>query len=182
MDNLCTKIPDYIIEVVDSFCAIISPCCSIENNLLTVAPLLKIDAKLIQNQYFVDDFTIINSELTSEEAAGPHVWNNVFSQEERDEKTREGEKYTRIENFIYDKHPLLPEYKLSYSKKDVLTGCYMIDFRLIFSIKSSRIIRGNKDLMQHKVLELSVETRSELREKLLYYFKRNPDEEAAVGI
>jgi len=169
------------IEIIKSnYFVVLTPCCSIENENLNLTPLKQIAYKFFSNPYFEKDFTIINRRMLPEQTVAPRIWNDVFTEEERSKRIGEGVKYSFAELFIYEKNDLIPPYKLSYKgNPDIITGYYMIDFKDIFTIKSAKIQRN---MEYPKILQLTIETREELRDKIGEYFKRVPQEDQIARV
>jgi len=57
------------------------------------------------------------------------------------------------------------------------TGYYMLDFRRICRIECNKVVKPEQAPLEPKVLQISIETRGELREKLAWYFGRIPKED-----
>jgi hypothetical protein len=53
----------------------------------------------------------------------------------------------------------------------------MIDFRRICRIECNEIVTPEQAPLKTKVLQISIETRRELRDKLTWYFGRVPEED-----
>ena len=86
--------------------------------------------------------------------------------------------YSLFELFLYGPNEKLPEYQIRY--KNILgesIGTYMIDFKETFTISSKKIQRGNS---YPKILQLSISSRGELRNKLAYFFNRIPEEDNII--
>ena len=57
-------IQDYSLKIINpSYLAILSPCCSISDKMISLAPLVLIPGKLFRNPYFSEDLTNINREM-----------------------------------------------------------------------------------------------------------------------
>ncbi len=164
---------------VPKYSAILTPCCSIGEHKLTLCPFVIIPGSIafVKNPIFANDLMKINLRVTAEESMPPDKWQEL-SIEERTAMLVKGKSYTFGHFFVYDKHDYLQSYELRGEK----TSYYMIDFRTSYSIKSHLIKRPNggpidKALCASKLLQLSVEARSSLREKLSSYFARVPEED-----
>jgi len=53
----------------------------------------------------------------------------------------------------------------------------MLDFRRIYRVECEKVANPKQAPLETKILELSVVTRGELRDKLADYFGRIPDED-----
>ena len=56
------------------FFVVLSPCCSISDGMLLLAPLTSVRAAFYNNPYFAEDLTRINRVLAPEQAVPPDVW------------------------------------------------------------------------------------------------------------
>ena len=56
----------------------------------------------------------------------------------------------------------------------------MIDFRQAFKVSCDKVIAPKNCPYEIKCLQLTIDTRNELREKIAEYFLRKPDEELVV--
>jgi len=174
--------PDaFQIEVTHPDLAVVlTPCCTIaqrSGNMLILSPLLQIKPDCyFDNSYLKEDFTRINREMSIEQAIGPEKWGKLPADEQsRRLADSHGKRYTIVNLFVYDSHDLLPEYELKYKSKKALVNYYMIDFRNI--CRAQTISDTNPS--STKLLQLSVQARKELREKLAHYFGRKPEEDVA---
>jgi len=97
--------------------------------------------------------------------------------------------------FIYAEDQLLPKYPVKLIlKKDKFeefeAGYYFIDFRNISKVKCTCIAAEEEEkpnyddllmkMLSSKILELSISARSDLRNKLAFYFSRTPAEDLIV--
>lgn len=169
---------NFHIEVTHyDFYVVLSPCCSINDQVIALSPLKKIRNTFFDNPYFAEDLTRINRQMLPSRTVPPKVWEN-FTDEERQRRQLEESAFAFSELFIYEKNPLFSEYTLH--KKDgskVTTSCYMIDFRHAFRVGCTQITNNTSPTKGTKVLQLTIDTRKELREKISYYFVRPPKED-----
>lgn len=171
---------------VPEFSVVVTPCCSIEDHMLCVTPLIKIRHDFFKNSHFVEDFTIINREIEPEYCYPPEVW-ETLNPEEKEIAKGKSKPYTLLNLFIYEKHDILPIYNLRGND----TNYYMIDFRNVHTIKCDMIKRASSmgqeeaEITESKCIQLSEETREELRNKMAFYYGRVPEEDlpqnAALG-
>jgi len=159
------------------FCAVMSPCCSIGEKAIALSPLLPLQKNFWGNPYFKEDLTRINRRMLAEQSVTPEQWDK-YSPEERQRRTEEGLQYALVELFIYENNELLPQYNLIRRGEEISTRQYMIDFRKIYRVNCDLIISAARSPLETKILQLSVEARKELREKIAYYFERIPAEDA----
>ncbi|KKN58641.1 hypothetical protein LCGC14_0550080 [marine sediment metagenome] len=171
----------YKIEVsLPNFSVIISPCCSIGPKLISLTPLIEIRSSFFYNPYFAKDFTRINRKMKPEFAVPPKIWESLPV----DEKTKRdavGLDYALLDLFIYEKNDYCPPYEIHRREENKKTTYYMIDFRNIYCINCDKI--GNpgeeieNNLLNSKILQLTIETRKDLRDKLSNYYGRTPKED-----
>jgi hypothetical protein len=165
-----------------NFCASLTPCCTIarhRNNSMSLAPLIRVQPGFFDNEHIRDDLTLLNSPLRPEESVSRQLWDSL-SQVDRARKfdLRHEKSYAFTDYFIYAQHPLLPRYKLPHKSGGIETGYYMIDFKQIVRVDCDKITSALQDVLKAKVLQLSIGSRSSLRDKLSKYFARVPDEDS----
>ena len=61
--------------------------------------------------------------------------------------------------------------------KNIETNYYMADFRNTYKLYCDKIKSSEKAPLESKCLQLSVQARSELRDKISYYYARIPKED-----
>ncbi len=157
-----------------SHCVIMSPCCSIKGGAIALSPLLQIKKSWFDNDYFAADFTMINSLMSGEQAVGPQKWQD-FSAAERQQKLdmSPGGAYAEVGFFIYPPNDLLPTYPMTCRQQDRTVGHYMVDFGRIYRVKCPKIKKAG----HLKKPQLSIDARSQLRDKISHYFGRPPAED-----
>ncbi len=167
---------------VPKFSVVLTPCCSIDDNKLTLCPLLRIPSnmRLDINPYFKEAPTRINDKNMLSDSIPPDKW-RALKDVEKEEKILEGKVYSLVHYFIFDGHEYFPSYQLRGST----INHYMIDFRTSYSIKSPLIKRSNgkpldEALINSKVIQLSGESRSSLRNKISAYYGRVPEEDLVL--
>jgi hypothetical protein len=167
--NIEVELPDH--------CVILSPCCSIGNSVITVSPLLKIKPSYYKNPFFAEDLTRINRIMSPEQSVAPEIWEKI-PPEEKTRRANEGASFALKDVFIFQDHPLLPKYTLTDKNKDNYeTGHYMIDFKNQYKISCKKINSANDAPIDSKCIQLSIETRNELRNKISSYYSRVPVED-----
>jgi hypothetical protein len=159
-----------------SYFVIMTPCCSIEKKCFNLAPLSHIRPSFLSNKYFREDLTRINRKVLPELSVSTELWNDPKFQPRREKLLAEGEAYTNKELFIYAPHDLLAKYTLDY-KPPVEMHYYMIDFKTIYKIDCNQIDRDKDPPAEIKLLQLTVQTREELRRKLSLYYGQIPEED-----
>jgi len=173
---------EYKIEIaLPNFCAVLSPCCSIDEKVISLSPLIQILSSFYLNPHFEEDLTRINRPVSPDKAIPPAGWETLTPLEQK-QKMDAGLIYTHWEKFIYEKNDLFPIYTLkkTSSSWEKTTNHYMIDFRNTFRVNCSKIVRPNKAPLGTKCLQLSIETRKELREKISAYYWRIPEEDKVL--
>lgn len=158
------------------FFSVFTPCCSIEDQKITLVPLKKIKPEFLKNPFYMEDFTLLNRPIPPFKSIPPIVWDN-YSEDENNTIRSKDVSYALFELFLYGPNPKIPTYNLKYKNNTEEIGSYMIDFRDTFTISSKKIQRGNT---YQKILELSILSRGELRNKLSNFFNRIPDEDKRI--
>ena len=156
--------------------SILSPCCSISDKLLLLAPLIQVRGAFFDNPYFAADLTRLNRPMSPEQSLPPVAWENL-PPDEKTKRMAQGESYAFLELFIYESHDLFPHYSVHRKAGNIETSVYMIDFRHAFRLNCDRVISPAAAPLESKRLELSVETRSQLREKISHFYRRVPAED-----
>lgn len=170
-----------------SFSVVMTPCCSIGKNTISLAPLLKITSDIFKdrNPKVIEDFTLLNYEIETEDLVSPEIWNNRYTKDLREKYELEGKKWAYIDLFFYSKYEgLFVEYdvEVKYSKDKIetyKTRYYMVDFKNISQLRCNKIITNqiHDDILITKCLELTIKTREQLRDKIVNYYGRVPEED-----
>lgn len=170
------------IEVTQSgFYVVLSPCCSINENVVVLCPLIKLRSTFLKNPYLEEDMTRINKPMRPEQAIPPNVWKQ-FPEQERQKRLAVGMNYAFVELFVYAKHQLFPEYALSGRQgQKRKTQEYMVDFRQSFTVHCAKITNNSTPFENVKALQLSIDARGYLRNKLAAYFSRVPEEDKVMA-
>jgi hypothetical protein len=170
----------YKIDVdLPQFSVVMDPCCQIGNGTISLTPLTPVKSSFFDNPYLAEDLTRVNCKMKSEQAIPPKAWEQM-SPEERQKRQEEGFVYAFAGLFVYDKHDLLPRYPIHGKDPPQETNYYMISFKDTFKLGCEKIKSPEKAPLESKVLELSIETRNELRAKLVSYYAAVPKEDKAV--
>jgi len=168
---------DYSIKISTVFCVIISPCCSISDEVLSLIPLLPIKNSFLNNPYFQEDLTRINRLVPPEKALPPKAFEHMPT-DKKTEMINKGPSYTFVDLFIYKEHDVFPEYIVNHKTiRGFKTKYYMIDFRNTFSVNCSKIKNPQTVPEGIKYLQLSIDARAELRDKITHYYGRPPIED-----
>ncbi len=166
----------YSVDIqLPNFSVVLTPCCSIANQMISLTPLIKVRSNFLNNPHFDDDLTRINRVMLPVNAVHPDEWRS-FTPEKQAERQAQGLTYTCAELFIYQEHPLFPPYKLG--KREI--GFYMIDFRAVYRLNCDKITREQQSEQKtpiRKSLQLSVAVREQLRSKIANYYTRTPEED-----
>ncbi|MEW5923370.1 MAG: hypothetical protein AB1746_05225 [Candidatus Zixiibacteriota bacterium] len=166
--SVSIEIPDFVV--------VLSPCCSIEKGVITLTPLIEVRSSFFNNPYFIEDLTRINRIMRPEDSVSPSVWKNL-GQEEQNKRLQEGPTFAFSNLFIYEKNQLFKDYVLHRKEGNTSTNYYMIDFKNTHKINCSKIINPQDSPFHLKYLQLSIDSRSELRLKLAKFYSRIPDED-----
>ncbi|MBN1508459.1 MAG: hypothetical protein JW955_16540 [Sedimentisphaerales bacterium] len=158
------------------FAVIMSPCCSIGDGTLAISPLIEVLPGFFKNPYFVYDLTNINRRMSPDKAVAPDIWGGL-PESERQGRLSAGDAYALVEYFIYAPHDFLPKYTVNRKGGPIQTGYYMLDFRRIYRIECDKVANAKQAPLEPRLLQISIETRGELRDKLAWYFGRTPKED-----
>ncbi len=174
-DDFFNKGNEFKLDItLQHFYVVLTPCCSIEEKIITLAPLKKIRYQFFENPYYKEDMTRINRPMSPQNAYPPSVWAKI-PEEQKIEIGSKEEGYALFELFFYGPDLKLPKYELKYKTNPIVVAdTYMIDFKEAFTIMSNKIQRGNT---YPKILQLTILSRGELRNKLAKFYSRIPDED-----
>lgn len=157
---------------------VLSPCCSIDKGILSLAPLQELIPIFFKNPWWVEDFTCLNRPMPAERTIPPHKWKAMSQEIKERELDLENDAYAFDDFFIYQEHPLLPQYTVDLiGQPNQETGCYMVDFKTAYRINCDKIKRDKEHPIDAKLLQLSKESRADLRNKITAYFARIPVED-----
>jgi len=167
----------YNIDVnVPIFSVVMDPCCQIGNKSVSLTPLIQIRISFFDNPYLAEDLTRVNRKMEPQQAVPPLAWEKL-SQEEKQKRMKIGREYAFVGLFIYEKHDRLPKYTVQRKENKIETNYYMIDFRNIHKLCCDKINSPTDAPLETKILELSVKTRTELRDKISVYYATPPIED-----
>lgn len=159
------------------YAVVLSPCCSISDKLLAIAPLQQLDNKLFNNPYLAENPARINSKVPADKSFPPQA---TIPPDKLASIMAKGDAYVFVDKFVYEPNQLLPEYTIHKKGGNITTGHYVIDFRTSNRISCDRILNPKYVAGACKVLQLTVETREIMRLKISSFYKRMPDEDAAI--
>lgn len=114
--------------------------------------------------------------MPAEKTVPAAVWEKLTPEQKAKRFASTTEGYAFTDFFVYERHPSLPEYTLNKKGGPVPTGYYMIDFKMMCRVNCDLIRSPQDSPIDAKVLELSIEARADLRNKIVAFFARNPDE------
>lgn len=191
----------YNIDVnLPNFCVVMDPCCNIGGGSVSLTPLIQIHAHFWDNPYLAKDMTQMNRIMMPKQVMHPQKWNSL-SFEDKQELINARPQHNLLNYFVYKEHDMfspytvkrelvyeekiapdnLPEYEIRKEELEFQTRYYMIDFKSIYHINCRKILKPDKELdetiLKSKVLQLSIGTRNELRDKLSFYYGNPPDED-----
>lgn len=164
--------------IVPEFCVVLSPCCSIGDGMLSLAPLKPVQGTFFRNPYFAPDLTRINRQMQPEQAVPPRTWEGL-PVEEKERRLSEGFAYAFLYLFVYEGGETLPKYQVHRRDGPIETDYHMIDFRDTLKVKCKAVMNPKQSPLDAKLLQLSIQTRKELRDKMAHYYIRVPEEDAA---
>jgi hypothetical protein len=162
------------------YLVVMTPCCSIEEGSVVLAPLGKVRHGFFKNPHFEEDLTRINRKVAPKDSLSPFVWEKLLP-EEKTAKLNEAPGYVVFDCFVYEPHGLLRHYHVKTGKTDCETGHYMVDFKTMYRFECKMIRREKKNTPVpegcNKLLQLTAAARKELRDKLTYFFSRPATED-----
>ncbi len=158
-----------------NYFAVMTPCCSIELQSVSLAPIVEVRHKFFSFPRFAEELTRINAPMPAEEAVPPQHW-AALSAERKGELIARGRSYVFYECFVYEPHAIFGKYELKKGKESWTVGHRMVDFKSIFRVDCNQIERDRDAPVGTKILQLTNATRAQLRDKLLSYFGRDADE------
>jgi len=190
-EPIADKFVNYKVTVeLPKLLVIITPCCSIGDEKISVVPLEEVGLRkeLFEMPYLKDDMTKINRKMEPQKAIKPQRWATLKPEDQLDILNRP-EDYQYNELFVFAEHDALPEYTVKIrSETEFNSRYYMIDFRKATRVACKCIVSPNtkaftEEIKQKalcsKILELHPHVRQELRNKIMNYYCRIPDEDAA---
>ena len=162
------------------YLVVMTPCCSIENGVVVLAPLANLRPAFFQNPHFVQDLARINRKVHPKDSVPPISW-DALTPEQKAVKLNLDPGYVFLDCFVYEPHDFLPRYSVKKGKMAWETEHYMVDFKAMYRFECKMIRRENKNTPVpdgcNKLLELTAAARKELRDKLTYFFSRPADED-----
>ena len=178
-----TQLDDYTVNIsLPQFSVIMTPCCSIEDKTIILTPLIQVYPTFFDNPYLVEDLTRTNRIMSPQQTVSPYVWEQL-GDDEKQRRLAEGNTFAFINLFVYERHDLLPECTLHRKiGGNIVTNYYMINFKNLYKVHCEKIISPTNCPLESKHLQLSAETREELRVKLARYYSRVPQEDQLVEV
>ena len=173
---------DYVVNISwPQFSVVMTPCCSIADKMMVLTPFVQVPSTFFDNPYLLEDLTRANRIMSPRQAVPPHVW-ETFDDEQKQRRLAVGHTYAFKNLFVYDKHESLPPYTLHRKVGNVDTNYYMIDFKNLYKVHCDKIISPTDSPLESRYLQLSVETREQLRVKVARYYGRVPEEDQLVEV
>ena len=162
------------------FSVIISPCCSIaKDNIISLTPLIEVRNSFFNNPYFKEDLTRINRKMEPQLAFPPDKWDSLppeAKQIHTQDAGKDGKIFTLLHIFIYEECDSFLKYPVNMKQEEnIQINYYMIDFRNTYKLYYDKI--KSKASLESKCLQLSLQARAELRDKISYYYGRAPKED-----
>lgn len=169
---------EYRIDVSQpEFGVIMTPCCSIKGQTLLLTPLLKINPLFYKNPYLAEDLLRLNHPMTPQQSVPPGEWEKMKSEDrERRFDMSKRTSFAFGDLFVYTPHDLLPRYVVDPKKGRLETGYYMVDFRRTCRVQCAAVTRQQSPV-EAKVLQLTIDARGGLRDKVADFFGRVPRED-----
>jgi hypothetical protein len=162
-----------------AYSVVLSPCCSISDKVISIAPLQMLNGSLFSNPFLLEDPKRINIKIPADKSLPPRAW-ETMNPTEKAERLSKQDAYVFVDNFVYDTHPLFPEYVINRKEGNITSKMYVIDFRTAVRIQCDKISNPTHLPGNSKVLQLTIESRDQLRKKIGSFYQRIPDEDAAI--
>jgi len=162
-----------------TYAVVLSPCCSIADKVLAIAPLQQLENKIFANPYLAENPTRINIKIPAEKSVPPVAW-GTMTPEKKANIMAKGNAYVFVDKFVYLSSDLFAEYTIHRKDGNIKTRYYVVDFRASNKISCDRILSPKYSPGACKVLQLSVEIRELMRKKISSFYQRMPDEDAAI--
>jgi len=168
---------EYRIDVSQpEFGVIMTPCCSIKGQTLLLTPLLTIYPSFYKNPYLEEDLLRLNRPMTPQQSVSPQEWQKMKAEDrERRFDMSKPTSFAFGDLFVYAPHDLLPRY-VDPKKGGPEMGYYMVDFRRTCRVECAAVTRQQSPV-EAKVLQLSIDARGALRDKVADFFGRVPRED-----
>lgn len=181
--NWEAELDDYKVNISSpKLSVIMTPCCSIEDRVILLTPLVPVHVAFFDNPYLAENLTRVNRIMSPGQSVSPYVWEQL-GEEEKQRRLGEGNTYAFLNLFVYEGHDLFPKYPLHRKGKDnIETNYYMIDFKNLYKVYCDKIISPTNSPLESKYLQLSIEIRAELRDKFVFYYSRVPEEDQLVEV
>ena len=192
----------YSIDVqIPRFSVILDPCCEIGKGMISLTPLEEVTSSFWDIEYLAKDMTLINLEGMASDLMHPEAWNKL-SNDKKIKALIAINAYGYTPYFVYEGNPLFPEYSIKRENKynellddasrlpryervkqptTIGTRHRMINFKNVYRVNCQKIMGSEKptdeDIQKSVVLQLSIRTRNQLRDKMAYYFGNKPKED-----
>ena len=180
--SLKSESHNYAIDIEMPYSVVLTPCCSIGESTISLTPLIEVRSSFFKNPYYAEDLTRVNRMMKPQQSLSPDEWGK-FSLEEQQRRLAVETTYAHPNLFVYDENEIFKEYTLRQRK----IRYYMINFKNSYTIKCAMIKRPedlkpeDAPIIESKVLQLSIQARSELRDKIAYYYSRIPEEDEILA-
>ena len=157
--------PCFSIDMRFNCVVVMTPCCTIQKaDYITLCPLYPVSNKFRSNPYLAEDPTRINTIVPPEKCIPPKGWEGL-PDEEKQKRLQKGSVFVFQSNFVFKKF------------ESIFGDDMFIDFNDTFSIRRKDLGNNNEKLLPAKILQLTNDTRASLRQKLIKYYDRIPEEE-----
>jgi hypothetical protein len=156
--------------------AVMTPCCNIELKSFSLAPLESVRDAILKRSRLLENLSLVNVQFPPKDGFTPEEIAKMDGDKQA-ELVSQAATYSYLDCFVYEPNGFFPTYEVRRSKQTWPNLQHrMVDFKSIFRVDCSLIVREQEMPTGIKISELTVETRAQLRDKLTYYFGRNADE------
>ena len=158
------------------YCVVLTPCCSIKGKVIVLSPLVPVENAIFRKPFFAEEPTRINKYIEAKQAIHPKKLETMHPDELQAISERPPA-YAHSNCFVYMEHELFEEYDIVIEKKQIKSKFYMVDFKNTYKVGCTEIEREKVDFSGFKVLQLSIDSREQLRRKISEYYGRVPLED-----
>jgi hypothetical protein len=189
---------------IPQYSVLLDPCCEIGGGAISLSPLEEVSAQFFDIPYLSKDLTLLNRIGMAKDFFYPTKWNEL-SVEKKTDALIAAPEYGWKSYFVYEGNPLFPEYVVNrpvifnemidpatkLPKYDAVKHSTsfairhrMINFKTTYRVQCQSIVKPEKptdpSILGSIVLQLSIDTRNQLREKMAHYFGKPPPEDLII--
>lgn len=173
---------EFEIQLAQNLAVILTPCCEIGKSVhLTLAPLYPLSRwpYPLKNEYFREDPLRLNCR-TDPERCVPHREWAMMDELERQDRLSKGPVFAFNYVFVYPNQPPVLsdaefDFDLGDGRQTYTSKWHYVDFHDAYRVRITK--ERHKEFADEKKLELTVDNRNALREKLSQFYGQIPEED-----